>query len=74
MAALGARRARAKRGIPHFSFFILLSALVCLTLTESKLGGGSEKLQTSLLFRSPCTNFADIVSEMSEYGYCHHIR
>ena len=84
-AALGTRRARAKRGVPHFaffillsalvcltlnkfcctrhrqnlktSFFLLLSALVCLTLTGSKLGGGSEKLQTSLLFRSPCTNF-----------------
>ena len=84
-AALGTRRARAKRGIPFFtsfiwysalvcltlnkfgctrhrqnvktSFFLLLSALVCVTLTGSKLGGGSEKLQTSLLFRSPCTNF-----------------
>ncbi|MBQ2439755.1 MAG: hypothetical protein II271_00985, partial [Muribaculaceae bacterium] len=33
-------------------------ALVCLTLDKPKLGGGSEKLQTSLLFRSPCTNFA----------------
>ena len=57
LAALGTRRARAKRGIPHFSFFILHSALVCLTLALPKLGGGSEKLQTSLLFRSPCTNF-----------------
>ena len=37
--------------------FIWYSALVCLTLTAPKLGGGSEKLQTSLLFRSPCTNF-----------------
>ena len=50
LAALGTRRARAKRGIPHFSFFILLSALVCLTLTASKLGGGSEKCKQVCFF------------------------
>ena len=32
------------------AFFILLSALVCLTLTGSKLGGGSEKCKQVCFF------------------------
>ena len=39
LAALGTRRARAKRGVPFFTSFIWYSALVCLTLTAPKLGG-----------------------------------
>ena len=78
LAALGTRRARAKRGVPFFtsfiwysalvcltlnkfgctrhrqnvktSFFLLLSALVCVTLTGSKLGGGSEKCKQVCFF------------------------
>ena len=47
---LGTRRSRAKRCVPHFSFFILLSALVCLTLALPKLGGGSEKCKQVCFF------------------------
>ena len=32
------------------SFFLLLSALICLTLTGSKLGGGSEKCKQVCFF------------------------
>ena len=49
-AALSTRRARAKRGIPFFTSFIWYSALVCLTLTGSKLGGGSEKCKQVCFF------------------------
>ena len=50
LAALGTRRARAKRGVPFFTSFIWYSALVCLTLTVSKLGGGSEKSKQVCFF------------------------
>ena len=50
LAALGTRRARAKRGVPFFTSFIWYSALVCLTLTVSKLGGGSEKCKQVCFF------------------------
>ena len=49
-AALGTRRARAKRGIPFFTSFIWYSALVCLTLALPKLGGGSEKCKQVCFF------------------------
>ena len=50
LAALGTRRARAKRGVPFFTSFIWYSALICLTLALPKLGGGSEKCKQVCFF------------------------
>ena len=50
-AALGTRRARAKRGVPFFTSFIWYSALVCLTL--NKFGCTRHKqIETSFIWYS----------------------
>ena len=63
-AALGTRRARAKRGVPHFCvfYFALCAHLLNFDCVQVRRRFG--KMQTSLLFRSPCTNFVVWASEI----------
>ena len=52
------------------AFFILLSALVCLTLTVSKLGGGSEKCKQVCFFAHLALTFDKFGCTRHSQGEC----